>query len=128
MSIFGLGSGEGRFKAGPIWGLAATLALTVLVTIRALGPEEDVTRSQVGVYRGDPSITVLIVDNPLQRKDELRSGMYSLTRSVEVFSLPNGGFKLRVQDSEGVQDYLINQRIEPTVVDGYITIDVVRAK
>ena len=80
------------------------------------------------VYRGSASAIVLIVDNPLQRKNELLNGLKPLTGSVEVTSLANDGFKLKVQDSLGVQDYLSTQRIEPTVVDGYITIDVVRAK
>lgn len=123
MSIFGFGSSGGGLKAGPIWGLAATLALTVLVTIQVLVPEDD----QVDVYRGGASATVLIVDNPLQRKNELLNGLKPLTGSVDVSPLANGGFKLRVQDSQNVQDYLATQRIEPTVVDGYIEIDVVRA-
>ena len=74
MSIFGFGSSGGGLKAGPIWGLAATLALTVLVTIQVLVPEDD----QVDVYRGGASATVLIVDNPLQRKNELLNGLFEL--------------------------------------------------
>jgi hypothetical protein len=124
LDIFGFGPNGGGLKAGPMWGLAATLALTVLVTIQVLGPEGN----EADVYRGSASAIVLIVDNPLQRKDELLIGLKPFTGSVEVTPLANGGFKLRVQDSQGVQDYFSTQRIEPTVVDGYITIDVVRAK
>ena len=124
LDIFGFGPNGSGLKAGPMWGLAATLALTVLVTIQVLGPEEN----EVDVYRGSASAIVLIVDNPLQRKNELLNDLTPLTGPVEVTPLAHGGFKLKVRDSQGVQDYLATQRIEPTVVDGYITIDVVRAK
>lgn len=125
MSILNFGSREGSFSAGPIWGLAASLTLAVLVMIKTLDAP---LPNPADVYRGNATATVLIVDNPLQKKNKLLNDLKPLTESIEVAPLANGGFELRVRDSEKVQVYLYAQRIEPTVVDGYITINVVSVK
>lgn len=122
--IFGSISRGGGAKAAPIWGLAAMFVATVLVTIQVYVPEEN----EAAIFRGDPSVTTLIVDNPLQRANELLVELKPLTGSVDVRPLSDGRFQLRVQDSQKVSDFLAAQRIEPNVVGGYITIDVVPKK
>ena len=124
IEIFGLISRGGGAKAAPIWGLAVVLVATVLVTIQVRAPEEN----EADILRGDPSVTTLIVDNPLQRANELLAALKPLTGAVEVSQLSGGRFQLRVQDSQKVSDFLAEQRIEPNVVGGYITIDVVPKK
>ena len=124
IEVFGLISRGGGAKTAPIWGLAVVLVATVLVTIQVRAPEEN----EAYILRGNPSVTTLIVDNPLQRANELLAGLKQLTGAVEVSQLSGGRFQLRVQDSQKVSDFLAEQRIEPNVVGGYITIDVVPKK
>lgn len=124
IEVFGLILRGGGAKAAPIWGLAVVLVATVLVTIQVRAPEEN----EAYILRGNPSVTTLIVDNPLQRANELLAGLKQLTGAVEVSQLSGGRFQLRVQDSQKVSDFLAEQRIEPNVVGGYITIDVVPKK
>jgi hypothetical protein len=124
MDLFGLGSSRGGAKTAPVWGVAAMLVVSVLVAIQARPPVED----EAAIYRGDSSVTILIVDKPLQRANELLAALKPLAGSVDLSPLAGGKFHLRVQDSEKVRDYLATQRIEPNVVGGYITIDVVPKK
>jgi hypothetical protein len=58
----------------------------------------------------------------------LLAALKPLAGSIDLSPLAGGKFHFRVQDSEKVRYYLATLRIEPNVVGGYITIDVVPKK
>ena len=123
--ILGVGSAGGRMKAVPVWGVAATLMLAVLVTFQAYEPQPD----EASIYRGDPNVTTLIVENPEFRANEIVAGIKAFSPDdVEVVRLKDGRIQLRIKDSLRVQEYLLDQRIESMAVEGIIRIDVVPKK
>lgn len=124
MYILGFGASGKGARAMPVWGVAAVLVVAVLVTFQVYGPQVDESQ----IYRGDPNTTTLIVDNPEQRANELAVGLRPLSPTTEIIQLPAGRYRLKVQGSQAVIDYLQTQRIEPVVVDGFITIHVVSTK
>lgn len=74
------------------------------------------------IYRGDPNVVTLLVDDPEHRANELAVELKSLPTLVSVKSLKPNGWVLQVQDSTIVRDYLAAQRIEGIVVNGQITL------
>lgn len=123
--ILGVGSVGGGMKAAPVWGVAATLVLAVLVTFQVYEPRPD----EASIYRGASTTTTLIVDNPEIRANEIVDGIRALSSDdVEVARLEDGRIQLRIKDSQSIQEYLLDQRIEAMAVEGIITIDVVPKK
>ena len=123
--ILGVGSVGGGMKAAPIWGVAATLMLAVLVTFQVYEPQPD----EASIYRGDPNTTTLIVENPEIRANEIAAGIKALSSDdVEITWLKDGRIQLRIKDSQSAQEYLLDQRIEAIAIDGIITISVVPKK
>jgi len=121
-SVLGVGASGGGMNLAPIWGVAATLMLAVFVTFQLQGPQQ----KEDLVYRGDANITTLIVENPQARADELVAGIEAVSSdSVEVTHLEGGRLQLRIRDSEHVQDYLLEQRIDAIAIEGIVTINVV---
>lgn len=74
------------------------------------------------IYRGDPNVVTLLVDNPEQRAKELEVGLKALQGAVTVQALKPNGWLVRVQDSISTRDYLAAQRIEGLVVNGQISV------
>ena len=121
MEIIGFGSGSGM-KAAPVWGVAMTIILAVLVTFQVYEPQPD----EASIYRGVPNTTTLIVENPEVRANEIVAGIEALSsKGVEVSRLKDGRIQLKIKDSPRVQDYLLDQRIEAIAVDGIVRIDIV---
>jgi len=108
MGILGLGAGGNGARAMPVWGVAAVLVVAVLVTFQVYDPQVD--------------------ESQICRANELVVGLRPLSSTTEIIQLPAGRYRLKVQGSQVVIDYLQTQRIEPVVVNGFITIDVVPAK
>ena len=124
MASLGVGS-SGGMKAAPIWGVAATIMLAVLVTFQVYETQPD----EASIYRGDPNTTTLIVENPEIRANEIVAEIKALSSDgVKMTRLNDGGIQLKIKDSPHVQDYLLTQRIEAMAVDGVIRIDVVSKK
>ena len=121
MEITGIGSGGGM-RAAPIWGVAATIILAVLVTFQVYDPQPD----EASIYRGNPNTTTLIVENPEIRVSEIVAEIRALSSDgVEITRLEDGRIQLKIKDSPRIQDYFWDQRIEAMAVDGIILIDVV---
>lgn len=74
------------------------------------------------IYRGDPNVVTLLVDNPEQRAKELEAGLKALQGAVTVQALKPNGWLVRVQDSISTRDYLAAQRIEGLAVNGQISV------
>ena len=125
MDIIGLGSSTSGANMAPAWGVAAMLVVAVLVTFQVYEPQPDETL----IYRGDPLVTTLIVENPEIRANEIVAGIRTITSDgVEMRRLKDGNIQLKIKDSQRVQDYLLDQRIEAISVEGIITIDFVSKK
>lgn len=123
--ILGVGSVGGGMKAAPVWGVAATLVLVVLVTVQVYDPPPD----EASIYRGDPNTATLIVENPEIRANEIVAGIKALSSDeVELARLKDGRIQLKIKDSQRVQEYLLDQRIEAMAVEGIIRIDVIPTK
>ena len=123
--FLGIGSGNGSVNRFPVWGLAATLALAVLLTMQLPRQEPD----EAAVVRGDPNVTTLVVDNPEARANEIVAGIKDLSPdAVQMTRLGDGSIQLRIRDSQPVQDYLLSQRIEAVAVEGNVKINVVPLK
>lgn len=117
--------GFGSAQRFPMWGLAATLALAILLTMQMPRHDPD----EVTVFRGDPNVTTLIVENPEVRANEIVAGIKAISpNAVEMTRLSDGGIQLLISDSQPVQDYLLEQRIEAIAADGTIKIYVVPKK
>ncbi|MDO8177003.1 MAG: hypothetical protein Q7T62_02050 [Undibacterium sp.] len=81
------------------------------------------------VYRGDPNKTILIVENPELRANEMVAGIKAVTADgVAMNILKDGRIELQIKDLESVRDYLLTQRIEATEVKGMITIEIIQKK
>jgi hypothetical protein len=74
------------------------------------------------IYRGDPNVVTLLVDDPEQRAKALEAELKALPGAVKSQALKPKGWLLQVQDSNSVRDYLATQRIEGVVVNGQITL------
>ena len=79
------------------------------------------------IYRGDPNVVTLLVDDPELRAKSLEAGLKSLPSQVTVKAIKPSGWVVQVQDSASVREYLLKQRIEGVVVDGHITVLVLSA-
>jgi hypothetical protein len=80
------------------------------------------------IYRGDPNVVSLLVNDPKQRANELATGLKAIPGIVTMQALKPNGWLLRVQDSDSVRDYLATQRIDAIAVNGQITLLVLHAE
>jgi len=80
------------------------------------------------IYRGDPNVVTLLVDNPEQRAKQLEAGLKAIQGAVTVQALKPNGWLVRVKDSNSVRDYLAGQRIEGLAVSGQISVLVLRSE
>lgn len=120
--FFGIGSGTGSANRAPVWGLAATLALAILLTMQLPQPDTNETT----VVRGDSHATTLIVENPEARANEILAGIKALNPdAVQMTRLGDGSIQLLIRDSQPVLDYLLAHRIEAIAVEGNVKILVV---
>lgn len=117
-NLVGFGSAQ-RF---PIWGLAATLALAILLTMQMPRHEPD----EATVFRGDSNATTLIVENPDVRAKEIIADIKAISsNAVQMTRLSDGRIQLLITDTPSIQDYLLAERIEAIAADGTIKIYVV---
>ncbi|MDD2810327.1 hypothetical protein [Rhodoferax sp.] len=126
LSVIGMGSSGGGARAIPIWGVAATLLVAVVVvTFQVSGPQTD----EALVYRGDPNAVILIVEKPELRASEIVAGIKAVASDdVDIHRFKDGIIRLQIKDSQTVRDYLLTQRIETLPANGVIKIDVVPVK
>jgi hypothetical protein len=105
------------------WGVAATAVLVIGVALQmnTLQQGQDASRMQ-DVFRSGG--TVLIVSNPKARAEELHTGLKSAGTDTPVITGPDGQFQLRFKSSVAALEYLNTQRIEPTEVEGFVTLTI----
>lgn len=105
-------------KVVPLAVLIALLGAALWFTTQMRAPQVD----ERLIYRGDPNVVTLLVDDPEQRTNVLQTALKALPGTVTVQALKPNGWLLRVQDSDSVRDYLATQRIEGVPVNGQITL------
>ena len=103
------------------WAIAATAVLVIGVTLQLnlLQHGQDASRMHDAFRSGG---TVLIVSNPKARAEELQAGLKSAGTETTVITGPDGQFQLRFRSSAAALEYLNNQRIEPTEVEGFLSL------
>lgn len=110
---------DGHVAALPAWSLAANVVLGVVVVAQV--GLQDASPPQVDVLRGG-QVTTLRVANPQARLAELSTGLNAVKARFVVQRKLEGELILLIQADDVALDYLIEQRIEPKVEDGLITI------
>jgi hypothetical protein len=108
----------------PLAVLIALIGAALWLTTQMREPQVD----ERLIYRGDPNVVTLLVDDPEQRASVLETALKALPGTVTVQALKPNGWLLRVQDSDSVRDYLATQRIEGVPVNGQITLLVLPSK
>ena len=116
----GLSSSEFGWKNPMFWSLAATVVLGVGVVIQMGGLQQN--EDEANILRGDNNSTVLVVTEPDVRMKELQAGFKSAGEEPSIKREADGRIVLKVKATEKVLDYLAQQRIEPLVTDGSITL------
>lgn len=110
-----------------VWATAALVVLSVGVVVqiggRFVGQDDE-----IATLRGGGKATVLVVANPDMRLAELLAGLKAAGEDASVKRDADGRIMLTVKPSDKVLDYLGTQRIEPVVVDGAITLVLIRPK
>lgn len=124
----GLTSSRPPWRRPMLWGLAATVVLGVGVVIQMGGLHFD--QGDIDTLRGGGPSTVLIVSEPEVRLAELLAGLRAAGEEPTVKRATNGRIILTVKGSAKALDYLSEQRIEPTLHQGRLTIELqpVKAK
>ena len=107
------------------WAIGATAVLVIGVTLQMnlLQQGQDASRMHDAFRSGG---TVLIVSNPKARAEELQAGLKSAGIETTVITGPDGQFQLRFRSSASALEYLNNQRIEPTEIDGFIILKITK--
>ena len=104
-----------------LWGLAATVVLGVGVVIRMGGPAHD--QDDANTLRGGGQSTVLIVAEPEVRLAELLVGLRATGEEPTIKREADGRIVLSVNGTDKVLEYLAGQRIEPTLAQGKVIIE-----
>ena len=104
-----------------LWGLAATVVLGVGVVIQmgGLHPQPD----EANILRGGGQSTVLLVAEPEVRLAELLVGLRAAGEETTIRRETDGRIVLSVKGTDKVLEYLAGQRIEPTLAQGKVTIE-----
>ena len=105
------------------WLIVATAVLVIGVTLQMnlLQQSQDASRMH-DVFRSGG--TVLIESNPKARAEELQLGLKATGTNTHIIAGPDGQFQLRFISSAAALEYLNNQRIEPTEVEGFLTLTI----
>jgi hypothetical protein len=117
----GLAGSPSRWSNPRLWGLVATVVLGVGVVIQMGGLYPG--RDDADILRGGGLSTVLIVQEPELRLVELLAGIKAAGENPTVKREPDGRIVMSVKGTQKVLDYLNGQRIEPTLDQGNVTIE-----
>ena len=122
----GLASSSRNWHNPKLWGMAATVVIGVGVVFQmgGLNPND----FEHDVLRGAEHSTVLVVADPEARLVELRAGLQIAGEAPKIKRLENGQIVLTVKASEKVLAYLLTQRLEPEISEGYMVLRLTPAK
>lgn len=118
------GSGVALTRAVPMAVVLAIAGVGLWFAMQGRTPQVD----ERLIYRGDPNVVTLLVEDPEQRAKVLEAEVKALPAKVTVQALKPNGWLLRIEDSEAAHDYLATKRIEAIAVKGWITVLVLPAK
>jgi hypothetical protein len=117
----GLTTSQRGWRNPMLWGLAATVVLGVGVVIQmgGLHPQPD----EANMLRGGGQSTVLLVAEPEVRLAELLVGLRAAGEEPTIKREADGHIVLTVNGTGKVLEYLAGQRIEPTLAQGKVIIE-----
>lgn len=118
------GGSRTRRRVVPLAILIALVGGALWLATQVRAPQAD----ERLIYRGDPNVVTLLVDDPEQRTNALGTALKALPGTVTVQELKPNGLLLRVQESDSVRDYLATQRIEAIAVNGQITLLILKTE
>jgi len=106
------------------WGLAACAVVLAGVALQ-MGRMQQGTDAvdMQQILRGQG--TVLIVPDPAARAAQLQAGINAAGAAPALTTDAEGRIQLRFEASPAVLEYLGQQRIEPAIVDGFVTLTLV---
>ena len=110
----------GEWQNSMLWGVAATLVLGVGIVIQMDVLHND--QDDVNTLRGGGPST-LLVNEPEVHLAELLVGLRAAGEEPSVKRETDGRIVLTVKGTEKVLEYLAMQRIEPTLDQGKLTIE-----
>lgn len=113
-----IGSSRALSRVIPVAVMLALAGTAIWLTLQGRVPQVD----ERLIYRGDPNVVTLLVDDPEQRAKAIEAELKALPGAVKSQALKPNGWLLQVQDSNSVRDYLATQRIEGVAVNGQITL------
>jgi len=117
--MFGIFSGpSGAAVAQKVGAIALILLVGFAVRVSYLGPKNDNTM----LVRGDINVTYIIDEKPEQKLGELVAGLTNIKAEYTQEKESYGKTLLKIKSTEEVISFLGTKRIEPKVVDGYISI------
>ena len=99
----------------------AVFVIGVILQMNLLQQGQDASRMH-DVFRSGG--TVLIESKPKARAEELQLGLKATGTDTNIIAGPDGQFQLRFISSAAALEYLNNQRIEPTEVEGFLTLTI----
>jgi hypothetical protein len=117
----GLTSSHRNWQSPMLWGMAATVVLGIGVVFQMGGLHHD--QDDANTLRGGGQSTVLIVNEPEVRLAELLAGLRAAGEEPSIKREADGRIVLTAKGTEKVLDYLTGQRIEPTLAQGKLTIE-----
>jgi hypothetical protein len=110
------------WKQTSSWAIAASLMLVVGIFTQ-LPPQHTQKGDEADTLRGGlPHATVLLVENPELRLAELLQGLKDLQADARVERSPKGSITLSLAATPEVLDHLAQQRLEPEVKNGRVTL------
>lgn len=100
----------------PITVLLALAGAAIWLSLQGRAPQVD----ERLIYRGDPNVVTLLVEDPELQAKALEAELKALPGTVSVQALKPTGWVIKVKDSNAVRDYLAALRIEGVAVNGNI--------
>jgi hypothetical protein len=126
VSLRGLASVEAIARKPATWAFAASLIFAIGFALRGpyFGPKNDDTM----LLRGGGDVTFIIDEKAEQKLSELVTGLNGIKAEFTQEQESYGKTLLKIKSTNEVLAFLAEKRIEPRVVDGYISIIVTPPK
>lgn len=111
-------SGGGVGVAQKVGVVALVLVIGLALKVSYFGPKND----DAMLLRGDANVTYIIDANVDSKVNELVTGLKDIKADFTQEQENYGKVVIKIMSSDEVLTYLSLKRIEPKVIDGYITI------
>lgn len=111
-------TGSGTAVVQKIGVIAVILFVGFALRVTYFGPKND----DVMLLRGDANVTYIIDGNVENKVNELVTGLKDIKAEFTQEQESYGKVAIKIRSSDAVLAYLSEKRIDPKVIDGYISI------